>query len=99
MVTRITILDATSLAMDELLEALASAKITKTEYELNGLPPPDLLVERITSMQEEVKSRRRDYLQRALKQAQARQSTLKTREEKATEVAAEIAKLQKELAQ
>lgn len=79
--------------------AITIVKLLKTEYEVHGLPPPDWLDARLTELQEEVKNRKRDYLQRALKSAQARQSTLKTAEEKRKDVQEEIERLQKALAQ
>jgi hypothetical protein len=99
MLLEIRKLSVESIDLDEAVAALAMTKSISAEYNVQGVPAPEWLTERIGELDREVKSRKRDYLQRALKAAQARQATLKTREEKAAETQAEIDRLNKLLAQ
>lgn len=95
--SKICELNLDSIDMDEAIEALAISKVFKVEYETNQLPIPDWLAVRVEELTREVKSRHRDYLERALKNARARAEALKSREQKVTDVQSEIAELENAL--
>lgn len=97
MLLQIRNMNKESLDMDETIQALAFCKLTKAEYDAIDLPAPDWLTTMMTELQREVKRRRHALLERALQQAEARAESLKSREQRVTDVSAEITRLKAEL--
>lgn len=91
--------DPKSLNLEEGVAALAVAKIIVAEFVAQNIPVPEDINEHVASLQSEVKSQRRDYLEHALRAAQARQAALKSREERAQDATAEIARIEAQLSQ
>lgn len=83
--------------LDELVELFAWAKSLAAAYESNTIPLPEWLQDNTVSVANEIKSRVRDYQAKALKEIEAEQATLKTREEKRAELAEKAAKLREAL--
>lgn len=88
-----------SIDLDEAVSALALLKATRAEYDAQTLPVPEWVDERLTELQAELKSRRRDYLSAALKRAKMKRDALKSRDERARDAEAEVQALEKALAQ
>lgn len=66
-------------------------------YKKNDLEAPDWLAEKLTSLRKEIVSRRRDNIERALKNAKARREALRTAEEKRNDLDKSIAALEAKL--
>lgn len=83
--------------MDDAVALLAFGRTVVKTYEENSLETPEWLKESIAQLEREVKARRRDNLERALKNARARRDSLKTAEEKRATLDEEIARITKAL--
>lgn len=71
-----------------------SIRKVNAEY---GLPQPEWLTTNLETLQKEIKSKRRDSLERALKLAKARKEQLKTIDERRKDTEAEIERLEQAL--
>jgi hypothetical protein len=80
--------------LDDAVAMLATAKVVAAEYGAQSVPAPEWLTEKIGELSGEVKSRRRDYLERALKAQKLKLDAYKTREQKREDAAVEIARLE-----
>lgn len=81
------------LDIDEAVALLSFGRGVRATYVEHDMTPPDWLTENVSVLEREVKARRRDNLERALKAAQARKDSLRTAEEKRATVDAEIERL------
>lgn len=86
--------NADAVNLDDAVATLAVGKSVVAEWTAQGIPAPDWLTEKVGEIGREVKARHRDFLERALREALARKTALKTREQKAADTDAEIARLQ-----
>lgn len=84
---------------EELMVLLAQGRHLQSAYEAEKFPAPAWLTEAVSTLGVEVKRRRRDQLELALKQARQKADGLKTAEQRRGEVASEIAALEKMLAE
>lgn len=94
MLNRIRNIEADRMDLDEFVELLMFGKLALQTYSDNILEPPQWLVEGVGTLEKTVKERRRDNLEKAMKEKKARLETLKSAEEKRADLLAEIAKLQ-----
>lgn len=92
-------IDVEAIQFDEGIVVLAMLKLVRKEYEDESIPLPEWLVQKIASLQREVKIRHRDYLAAALLRAKTARDTLKTRDEKVKDLDGEIARLDAALKQ
>lgn len=100
MMTRYQILnvDVLELGIDELVMFSGEVKRAGEDYERVGLSVPDWLSGKQKDADRMVEQRIRDEKERLLKKAYARRETLKTDTDKRKDADAEIARLEKELA-
>ena len=83
--------------LDELVALHAFASGMEQSYSATGAEPPEWFKENKDALQREIKNRRRDSIERALKDAKARKEKLKTMDEKRADLDAEIARLSQAL--
>ena len=86
------------LDMDELFALSAFGKSIRVEYQERSLPIPVWLEEQLGVLNREILARRRDELEKRLKDIKAQRSTLETASEKRTRLDVEQAELEKQLA-
>lgn len=96
---KIDMRDPTSMNLEEGVAALAVSKMIVAEFGTQNIPVPEDLQEYVAALVSEVKSRRKDYLEHALRAAKARQAALKSREERSKDSAAEVERLTAQLSQ
>lgn len=87
--------DAERMDVDELVALSLFARQLHGEYETLNLDVPDWVDESTRGVRLEIRSRVSDLLAKRLKEAKARRASLRTTEEKRTELDAEIEKLEK----
>jgi Skp family chaperone for outer membrane proteins len=92
-VQRIKTIDTDGIDTDDAVALLATAKAMKTEYRENFLEVPDWLTAGAAKLEREVRSRRRESLEKALANAVARKEALKSADEKRRDAEAEIERL------
>ena len=86
------------LDVDELFALSALGKSIHKEYQERGLPTPIWLGEQMATLEREILARRRDELEKRLKDIKAQRSTLETASEKRERLDKEQAELEKQLA-
>ena len=86
------------LDVEDCVELLAYGKMVVGEMQSTEIPVPDWLTDSLSTLKNEVKARRRDALEKALRQAKLRQQSMKTLDEKRKDTADEIERLEKLLA-
>lgn len=84
--------------LDDMVEISTLGKLLVSEYEGNELQAPEWLTDTLTKLKSEISSRQRDNTVKALKEARARLTALKTAEEKKVDLNAQIAELEAKLA-
>lgn len=83
--------------LDDIVAATAIGEAIQAKYTASKLEQPEGLTDRIETLNKEIKARRRDNLELALKQAQHRRANLATAEEKRTKADEDITRIQSEL--
>jgi hypothetical protein len=83
--------------LDEAVALLAFGKTVKATYQEHEMDTPDWLVESLDALEKEIKSRRRDYIEKEIKTSQARLEALKSADEKRADLRDKIDRLQKQL--
>lgn len=86
------------LDIDEAVALLAFGKMVSAEYGSHNIQCPDKITDAVNVLAKDVEARRKDYLQRRLKELRAQKETLKTVSEKRNDVEKELQKLEAELA-
>lgn len=94
MLLEIRKIDIDSIDLDEAVAALAFVKMIHAEYATLKAPPPPWLSDKLDELSRNVKQRHRDYLERALRVAKQKAEAFQTREEKLSQVTAEINSLE-----
>ena len=89
--------DANRLDMEQLVELSAEARKMASEYEALKVEVPEWLGIQTKSLRREIASRDADRKERALRDLKARRSTLKTVDEKRTELDKQIADLESQV--
>jgi hypothetical protein len=84
--------------LDEAVALFAFGNMVLTSYKDQTLEPPAWLTDNLSVLGKDIKERRRDNLEAALKEALAKKSALRTAEEKRADLDGEIERLQKALA-
>lgn len=85
--------------LDELVAVMAGGKLIKTQYDELKMSPPELFNTNMLAIEKEIRSRRRDNIERTLKEFKARKEALKTADEKRKDLDQGIADLEKQLAE
>jgi hypothetical protein len=85
--------------VEEQVVLLSQGSALKATFEGQKFPVPEWLNDSLEKLGTEIKRRRIDQIQLALKQAQAKVDGLKSTEQKRNEAAAELDRLQKMLAE
>lgn len=85
--------------IEEAVTALAFGKLAVGEFKSNELEPPEWLKDKVVEVEAYVKTKRRESVMLALREAKAKADRLKSRETKAGEVDAEIKRLEALLGQ
>lgn len=83
--------------VDEAIGYLAYAKMVQAEYEHAGIDAPDWLDAVVKSLRRTIREKTQDRLQARLSEATSRMETLKTPEQKRSELKKEIADLNQKL--
>lgn len=91
--------DAKRADLSELVELSAYGRALVAEFEVLNIEAPDWVVENLTAVRREARSRNADRLAAKLKAAKARLSTLLSPDEKRKSVEDEITKLETQLTQ
>ena len=84
---------------DELMALASQGRALQATYEAEKFPVPAWLSDANATLTTEVKRRRKDQLELAVKQARQRVDSLKSAEQKRAEAADELAKLEAMLAE
>src|ERR1041384_919147 len=84
--------------IDDVIGLLSFGKLLRSEYQGLNYATPEWLDDKIRLMTRYVEMHRRDALELRLKEARAQQAALMTPTEKREKLAAEIAKMEQELA-
>jgi ABC-type phosphate transport system auxiliary subunit len=98
--TRITIninVDVDTADMDELILNQAMLRLVNQGYEEAGIETPEYILDRLAAISREITERNRAELQKRLRTLKLKREGLKTREEKAKDMEAEIAELESKL--
>lgn len=85
--------------LDELVALAAFGATVKAQYEGLKMTPPQQFGENLTAIEKELKTRRKDNIERALREARARKEALKTMDEKRLDLDKSIAALEASLAE
>lgn len=85
--------------LEEAVAALAFGKLVVAEHKSNELEPPEWLKDKVIEIESYVKTKRRESITLALREARLKADRLKSRETKAGEVDAEIKRLESLLGQ
>ena len=94
-IERIKAVNTDRLDLDDAIELHALGSTIKVSYDSNQLEAPEALREGLDGLGKLIKTKRRENLERARKEAVARRSALSTAEEKRQREDAEIARLDK----
>jgi hypothetical protein len=92
--TRLKQFDVDRADLDEMVEVSCLGKLLVAEYEANSLKAPEWVNDTLDSLKTEIAARKRDNLAKRLKDAKARQTQLRSQEEKKADLANEIAELE-----
>lgn len=79
---------------DEMVELSAGARILAAEYQTLGLESPDWLEEKRVEVKRELDTRLADMKAKRIRELKAKLATLKTAEERRSEIAEELARLE-----
>ena len=90
-------LNLNRMSVDEAIYLLGDAKAFRDNYAGFAIEVPEWLNDAISSLEKDVRARRRDELERRLKEAVARRASLRTAEEKRTATDEEIKRLEEAL--
>lgn len=82
-----------AVTLEDLIHLDATAQATLTAFANNSVDAPEWLTTTAKRLKADIKQRNRDVLEKRLSEARARQSQLKTTEEKRAEAQAEVEKL------
>jgi hypothetical protein len=83
---------------EEMIMLSAFGKTLRSEFQNREFPVPEWLVDQLAALDREILSRRRDELERRLKDIKAQRSTLESASEKRERLDREQAELEKQLA-
>lgn len=81
----------------ELLALSAFGKMLRAEYQNRTLPAPEWLNDQLASLDREIVNRRKDELERRLKEIKAQETTLETAAEKRERLANERKQIEEQL--
>lgn len=95
MLQELKTLNLDRLGVEEAMAHLMFARQLQGTYTLESMVEPEWLINIISSLEKEVRARRRDNLEKALRQKQLELEGLKTAAEKRTEAQREIERLQR----
>ena len=84
-------------ALDDMIELAVGAKHLRVEYETRMISEPEWLTDAINRLNREIDLRRRDELEKRLREARARKTSLMSTDEKRRMVDDEVSKLEREL--
>ncbi len=90
-------LDVERTDLDEMVALSTFGRAMNAEYDRLAIPIPEWLEDRLTELDRETRLRRTDALEKKLKELKARKETLKTAEQKRTDVDSEMLKIEKAL--
>lgn len=90
-------LDHETADLENLYLAKAVLKLIDQGYQEDGVETPEAIMDKMTAITGEITNRNRAELQKKLKMAKARRSSLATPDEKRTRLDVEIAKLESQL--
>lgn len=90
---KIRTLNLDRMDVDEAIELVTFARQATGTYDSYKVPTPQWLSDGIAMLDGEIKRRRRDMLEARQREIKATLTTLKTREEKRSELEAELAQL------
>lgn len=96
---KIIAVNSDRMSIHEGVELLTLGNLLVTTYAQLQVPTPDRLKEALAAIQQDVLTKRRDLLVARQRELQSRRSTLRTREELRSDIDAELAELDKRLAQ
>ena len=91
-------IDLACIDLDEAITALAFARAIQAEYQHQEMPSPVWLDERVVQLDREVKEQKRDNLLRSLAQAKVKRESLKTRDQRLSDVNENLAALEAAIA-
>jgi len=94
-IERIKAVNAERIDLDDAVELFALGGIVKTTYDGNQLEAPEALRDGIEGLGKLIKTKRKENLERAYREAKARRASLSTAEEKRGREDSEIARLEK----
>ena len=92
-IERIKAVNTDRIDLDDAVELYALGGIVKTTYDGNQLEAPEALRDGLDGLGKLIKTKRRDNIERALKEATARRASLSTAEEKRGREDSEITRL------
>jgi len=84
--------------LDEAIALATLGRATANGYDYYKVPAPKWLENGLRMLDEEINRRRKELLQSRLREVEAEQTALRTREERRADLTAEHARLQAELA-
>lgn len=87
------------IGIEELIALHAFGRQLRAEFELFNVPVPEWVSDSLDSLRIEIKSRNRDRLQADLRKKKALLTTLKTPDEKRSDLNSEVEALEKQLAE
>lgn len=93
MLEKLKALNLDRMDVDEAIELVTFGRVAEKTYSDYQVPSPEWLKDSIAALDGEIKRRRRDMLEARLKEVKARQTALKSREEKKAELDAELERL------
>ena len=82
--------DADGLAMDELVALEAFGTQLRGRYRDLGIDEPAWLPDKVDALQREINSRRRDHVEKTIKETEAALEALKSREDKRADMQAKL---------
>lgn len=91
--------DADRTDLDEMVALSTFGRSMKVEYERLAMPIPEWIEDRTRTLDSEIRSQRRDALEKKVKELQSRKDALKTAEQKRQDVDAELEKVKAALGQ
>jgi len=94
-IERIKAVNNDRIDLDDAIELYALGGIVKTTYDGNQLEAPEALRDGLDGLGKLIKTKRRENLERALKETKARRAALSTAEEKRGREDAEVTRLEK----
>lgn len=89
--------DVNRLALDEMFALSAFGKMVRSEYQNRNMPVPEWLTDQLSKLEREIVARRRDELERRLKEIRAQRTMLETTGEKRDRLAREEEELRRQI--